>query len=108
MESSFNQSAESEYRIHLLREKKSDPALYERYVRHLGEIAREEHSHFGRGVVLVVDNGRQGFEGYVPAEEADMQFGRQLAHLVENYDPESHWILVALTDGEVVAILMEH
>ena len=67
--------AEREYRLHLNKEKTADPEVYRQYMMHLGEIAKEGARLRGPGVLVVIDNGAEGFEGYVPTESADLQFG---------------------------------
>src|SRR5688500_15297431 len=106
--SDFHQhDAEREYRLHLNKEKEGDPALYRQYMDHLGALAKEGARLRGPGVLFVVDNGAEGFEGYVPAESADLQFGDAVSALCASYDPETQWVLVAITGGTVFPILME-
>ena len=106
MRNTNNQDAEREYRVQLLREKGGDPQLYDQYVSHLANLAREGFRTLGPGVLLVVDNGSGGFEGYVPAEAADLQFGKEVSHLCSSYDSSSEWILVAFTNGQSFPIVM--
>jgi len=97
---------ENEYRLHLRNASLSNPQQYKEYTDVLAAKAREGFQNLGRGVLLVVDDGNEGVQVYIPAEVADMQLGVEVAKLAADYEPSHEWILIGLTNGRSFPIVM--
>lgn len=98
--------AENEYRLHLRNEALSNPERFEEHMKVLAEKAQEGFEKSGRGVLVLVDDGKDGVQAFIPSEVADMQFGPEVSDLCRNYKPAVEWILVGITNGRTFPIVM--
>ena|SRR5579864_2575530 len=99
---------ENEYRLHLRNSSLSNPEQFGEYICSLAAKAKEGFQKFGRGVLLVVDDGGEGVQVYLPAEVADLQLGVEVSKLSEDYDPTREWILIGITNGRSFPIVMPY